>query len=79
MPTFMFRRGCRYGANAKLGLDEVGYSNGDIAGLLARIGFADVEVTGGGTVRHIRATWPREDASRALPSQVRDLHEIDAG
>ncbi len=76
MPTFTFEKGCRYAATAKLDLSEIGYDNDTIAMLLARVGFADIEVTGGGTVRHIKATWPSEDATRALPSQVRDIHEL---
>ena len=77
MKTFTVHRNKRYRATIKLGLLEQLAGNAAVVEALSEAGFANVSVTGAGTTRHAEATWPREDTSAPLPSQVVAVSEIE--
>jgi hypothetical protein len=76
MTSFTVRRGRRYRARISLGLFEQLAGNQVIAEKLRSAGFADVSVTGSGATRVAEASWVKDDASAALPSQVTEVDEI---
>ena len=77
MKTFTVHRNKRYRAALSLGLIEQLAGNAAIVDALREAGFADVSVAGGGATRHAEATWPHEDTSAPLPSQVVAVSEIE--
>lgn len=76
MTTFTVRRNMRYRATIKLGLLEQLAGNDRIVDALQDAGFTDVSVDGAGATRVAEATWPLEDASAPLPSQIAEVSEI---
>ncbi len=77
MGTFTVRRGQRYRATLALGLLESLADNEMIADRLRSAGFADVSVAGSGAARLAEASWPGEDVSAELPSQITAVTEIE--
>jgi hypothetical protein len=75
MPVFTVQRGRRYVATLSLGLFERFASNEMIEGRLREYGFADVKVTGSGSTREATASWPNEDATAEMPSQITAVRE----
>jgi hypothetical protein len=77
MAKFTVRKGRRYRATIKLtGLKRLA-SNGTIAGLLARAGFAEIVVEGSGGTRYAKALWPKDDASAEIPPEIVTVEEIE--
>lgn len=76
MTKFTVLRNKRYRATIKLGLLEQLAGNDAIAEALRGAGFADVSVEGAGATRFAEATWPLEDTSAPLPSQVVSVSEV---
>ena len=76
MTTFTVQRNKRYRATIKLGLLEQLAGNDRIVDALQEAGFSDVSVEGSGATRHAEATWPLEDASAPMPSQIAEVSEI---
>jgi hypothetical protein len=79
MTTFTVRRNTRYRATIRLGLLEQLAGNETIADALREAGFTDVSVEGAGETRIAEATWPLDDASAPLPSQVAAVSEVSDG
>jgi len=77
MTTFTVHRNKRYRATIRLGLLEQLARNDAIVEALREAGFTDVSVTGAGAARHAEATWPGDDTSAPLPSQVASVSEIE--
>jgi hypothetical protein len=77
MTKFTVRRGRRYMATFSLGLVEQFAGNETIAERLRSAGFTDVHVTGEGPTRVAQALWPKDDATAAMPAQVRTVAEIE--
>lgn len=77
MGIFTVRRGQRYRATLSLGLLESLADNEMIADRLRGAGFADVNVVGSGSTRLAEGSWPSDDASAELPSQVTAVTEIE--
>jgi hypothetical protein len=75
--TFTVRRGQRYRATLSLGLLESLADNEMIADRLRGAGFADVKVVGSGATRQAEASWPGDDVSAELPSQITAVTEIE--
>jgi hypothetical protein len=73
---FELENGKRYSVKIKLSIDEIGFDNETLEALAASVGFGDVEVHGGGTVRHAVGTWTRRSQSIELPSQVESVEEV---
>ncbi len=76
MTNFTVHCNKRYRATLRLGLLEQLAGNDVIAETLHEAGFTDVSVEGTGATRLAEATWPLEDASAPLPSQVVSVSEI---
>jgi hypothetical protein len=79
MTTFTVRRNTRYRATIRLGLIGQLAGNQTIADALREAGFTDVSVEGAGETRLAEATWPLDDASAPLPSQVASVSEVNDG
>jgi hypothetical protein len=79
MATFTVRRNTRYRATIRLGLLEQLAGNEMIAERLRDAGFTDVSVEGAGETRLAEATWPFDDATAPLPSQVAAVSEVNDG
>jgi hypothetical protein len=77
MTTFTVRRNTRYRATLRLGLLEQLAGNETIAAAFEEAGFTDVRVEGAGETRLAEATWPLDDASAPLPSQVASVSEVE--
>ena len=77
MGTFTVRRGQRYRATLSLGLLESLADNEMIADRLRGAGFTNVSVAGSGGTRSAEASWPGEDATAELPSQITAVTEIE--
>jgi hypothetical protein len=76
MAIFTVQRGKRYRAIIALGLIEQFADNATIASKLRDAGFSDVHVSGAGAKRTAEAMWVDDDASAALPHQIRSVVEI---
>lgn len=76
MGSFTVRQGRRYRATISLGLLESFAGNDIVAEKLSEAGFVNVEVTGSGSLRRAEADWPHADATADMPSQIRDVTEI---
>ena len=77
MTSFTVHRNRRYRATIRLGLLEQLAGNDAIANALIEAGFTDVSVGGAGETRFAEGTWPLEDTSAPLPSQVVSVSEIE--
>jgi hypothetical protein len=77
MANFTVHRNRRYRATLRLGLLEQLAANDIVAEALHEAGFTDVSVEGSGATRFAEATWPLEDASAPLPSQVVSVSEVE--
>lgn len=74
--SFTVKKGKRYQANIQLGFFEQVASNEMIAGMLQKAGFSEVKVTGSGAARRAEATWPSDDATAEMPSQIVSAAEL---
>ena len=77
MTNFTVHRNKRYRATIRLGLLEQLAGNDAIADVFSEAGFTDVSVGGVGATRFAEGTWPLEDTSAPLPSQVVSVSEIE--
>ena len=77
MTTFTVHRNARYRAVVRLGIFEQLAENETIADALRKAGFTNVTVEGTGETRMAEATWPLDDASAPLPSQIASVSEVD--
>ncbi len=74
---YVFKRGKKYLANVKLDLGEMGFGNEILEHILRLRGFENVNVWGGGAVRHITATWGKDDSEIDLPDEISNLREAN--
>ena len=73
MPSFTLKKGGRYRATLALGLLERFVNNETVAEELRTAGFADVTVEGSGATRTAEVSWPGEDRTDTIPSQVKEI------
>ena len=74
--NFTVHKGKRYEAAIHLGLFESVASNDAVAEKFRAAGFTDVAVTGSGHSRTAVGTWPGEDATAPLPSEVTSVRVL---
>jgi hypothetical protein len=79
MGNFVVHRNKRYRATIQLGEREQFASNAVVADMFAAAGFTGIAVEGAGATRSAEATWPLEDATALLPSQIVSVSEIEEG
>ncbi|HJU31757.1 MAG TPA: hypothetical protein VJ740_09885 [Hyphomicrobiaceae bacterium] len=79
MTSFTVRNGRRYRATISLGWLERLAGNDVIAAKLRDAGFRDVRVSGSGATRLAEATWPGEEVTGQMPSQITEITEIAEG
>jgi hypothetical protein len=77
MTNFTVHRNKRYRATLRLGLLEQLAGNDAVAEALREAGFTNVSVEGAGATRVAEATWPLDDASAPLPSQLVSVSEVE--
>lgn len=77
-PSFKFtvKQGKKYKAEISLGFFEQVASNEMIAGMFAKAGFADVTVTGSGSMRYGEGRWAGADTTAEMPPQIVSATEI---
>ena len=77
MTNFTVHRNKRYRATIRLVLLEQLAGNDAVAEALREAGFTNVSVEGAGATRFAEATWPLDDASAPLPSQLVSVSEVE--
>ena len=76
MATFTVHQGKRYRARISLGWIERFASYETIADRLRVAGFADIAISGSGSIRMAEALWPQPDATAEMPKQIVDVVEV---
>ena len=77
MPFFTVRQNKRYQATVSLNFVERLASNEMVGRKFRDLGFTEVQVTGKGRTRYVRALWPAKEASAEIPPQIRSIEEIE--
>ena len=78
MTEVTVRQGRRYRANVNLSWLEQVATNDQLADRLAKVGFAEVAVTGQGRRRVAEAIWPGSDTTAQMDPHLSDVVELTA-
>lgn len=76
MAQFTVKKGKRYKCSIELSFLESFAGNEAIAVRLVDAGFINVDVNGDGYEREAEGTWPLDDISAEMPSQITHVEEM---
>lgn len=77
MAHFTVKHATRYRAKIRLGFFERVVSNDSIEDKLRHAGFVSITVWGNGRNRWAEVTWPGEDRTTDMPSQIVSMDAAD--